>query len=206
MTRQSLPIIQGVCNNGHQVNGQIAWLLPLVFSEDVPLTRVPCAALSFAFWPAHTNATAIPSTAGLDFLIRTSSLSLRIRVGYRAVSAIPSGWPESANRLSLGRVHAAANDRPAVPAGAHHEQLQLRPSWAALASFQSAGARGRSSSSIITRSIARTSRMICSCSKSRIRRDASRSRSLSSRLIGPRAVSSSRVARSLIFSSGLRWG
>lgn len=33
-----LPMVESVCANGHQWAGQLFWLLPLVFVEDISLT------------------------------------------------------------------------------------------------------------------------------------------------------------------------
>lgn len=33
-----LPLVESVCDNGHRWAGEMAWLLPLVFPEDIPLT------------------------------------------------------------------------------------------------------------------------------------------------------------------------
>jgi hypothetical protein len=34
-----LPVVASFCDNGHQWAGEMAWLLPLVFPEDIELTR-----------------------------------------------------------------------------------------------------------------------------------------------------------------------
>jgi hypothetical protein len=33
-----LPIVESVCANGHRFTGELAWKLPMVFPEDMPLT------------------------------------------------------------------------------------------------------------------------------------------------------------------------
>jgi hypothetical protein len=33
-----LPFVESVCANGHRFAGELAWKLPMVFLEDVPLT------------------------------------------------------------------------------------------------------------------------------------------------------------------------
>jgi hypothetical protein len=37
-----LPIVESVCPNGHRWGGELAWLLPLVFPEDLDLTGSKC--------------------------------------------------------------------------------------------------------------------------------------------------------------------
>lgn len=32
-----LPIVESVCGNGHKWAGELAWLLPMVFPENLPL-------------------------------------------------------------------------------------------------------------------------------------------------------------------------
>ena len=39
---KGLPLVASVCANGHRWAGEMAWLLPLVFPEDVPLTGSKC--------------------------------------------------------------------------------------------------------------------------------------------------------------------
>lgn len=40
--QNGLPIIESVCENGHRWGGELAWLLPMVFPEDVQLTGSLC--------------------------------------------------------------------------------------------------------------------------------------------------------------------
>ena len=35
---KGLPLVESVCDNGHHWAGEMAWLLPMVFPEDIPLT------------------------------------------------------------------------------------------------------------------------------------------------------------------------
>ena len=37
-----LPMVESVCENGHHWAGELAWLLPMVFPEDIPLTGSRC--------------------------------------------------------------------------------------------------------------------------------------------------------------------
>jgi hypothetical protein len=34
-----LPVVASICDDGHEWAGELAWLLPLVFPEDLELTR-----------------------------------------------------------------------------------------------------------------------------------------------------------------------
>jgi hypothetical protein len=35
---KGLPFVESVCGNGHLFAGELAWKLPMVFPEDIPLT------------------------------------------------------------------------------------------------------------------------------------------------------------------------
>ena len=37
-----LPMVESVCENGHRWAGEMAWLLPLVIPQDIPLTGSAC--------------------------------------------------------------------------------------------------------------------------------------------------------------------